>query len=78
MTSDSASMSLMPLDDEDDEEELERAVMYAINPSISEESSESYDNDTHIASWIEGSLINSSIYSNKEDEAVEDSSSDAS
>lgn len=76
MTSDSASIGLMPHDNVDDEEEeLERNTMYAMDGNISEESSESYDNDTHIASWIEGSLIGSSIF-NKDDDEVNNNDDD--
>jgi hypothetical protein len=57
-------------EDEDTENRL-----YPTNSHISDASSESYGNDTHIASWIEGSLIGSSIF-NKEDE--EDNKSDSS
>lgn len=41
--------------------EEESIGLYPTNSDISEESSESY-NDNHIASWIEGSLINSAIF----------------
>lgn len=60
--------------EEEDENEDRGSSLYPTNSNISDESSESYDNDTHIASWIEGSLIGSSIF-NKEDE--EDLTSDS-
>ncbi|KAL9537855.1 hypothetical protein MBANPS3_011405 [Mucor bainieri] len=45
--------------------------LYPTNSNISEESSESFDhNDNHIASWIEGSLINSSIF--KQEDSSDD------
>lgn len=75
ITSDSASIGLLPHDNVDDEEEMERNTMYNIDGNISEESSESYGNDTHIASWIEGSLIGSSIFNKDEDEVNNDDNS---
>lgn len=50
--------------------------LYPTNSNISEESSESFDhNDNHIASWIEGSLINSSIFK-QEDSSDDDDEND--
>ncbi|CAO0793171.1 unnamed protein product [Mucor circinelloides] len=50
--------------------------LYPTNSNISEESSESFDhNDNHIASWIEGSLINSSIFK-QEDSSNDDDNDD--
>jgi hypothetical protein len=76
------------LDNDDDDEipdsaslgihdgiEIERNDLFPINSNISEESSESYDNDTHIASWIEGSLIGSSVFNKEDDDDNEDNSS---
>lgn len=83
VTSDSASLGIRAGDDgeeeedEDDDLEIARASLYPIDSNISEESSESYDNDTHIASWIEGSLIGSSIYNNKEVEEQEEEGNNA-
>ncbi|KAI8639534.1 hypothetical protein BD408DRAFT_263623 [Parasitella parasitica] len=50
--------------------------LYPTNSNISEQSSESYGrNDSHIASWIEGSLINSSIF-NQQDSSDDDDADD--
>lgn len=64
--------------DNDDDDDIERSTMYNMNSNISEESSESYDNDTHIASWIEGSLIGSSIFNKDDDEVNDGNSTDSS
>jgi hypothetical protein len=85
VNSDSASLRLLTTkvvgqnDDDENEDEDGENRLYKTNSNISDESSESYDNDTHIASWIEGSLIGSSLF-NKEDEEdnKEDLSSDSS
>jgi hypothetical protein len=76
VTSDSAPLGIRAGDEEDDVE-IARSSLYPINSNISEESSESYDNDTHIASWIERSLIGSSIFNNKEEENNEEEDGDA-
>lgn len=67
ISSDLAPLELIPDDNDEDDEEM-RDGLYPINGNISEESSESYDNNTHIASWIEGSLIGSSIFNKEEEE----------
>lgn len=64
--------------DNDDDDDIERNTIYNMNSNISEESSESYDNDTHIASWIEGSLIGSSIFNKDDDEVNDGNSTDSS
>lgn len=74
MTSDSGSLRLTTVTIEDDEDEIIDGL-YPILSHTSEESSESYDNNTHIASWIEGSLMGSSIF-NKEDDDDEDDDED--
>lgn len=67
ITSDSVPLGLIADDNDEDDEEI-RNGLYPIDSNISEESSESYDNNTHIASWIEGSLIGSSIFNKEEEE----------
>ncbi|KAG1134784.1 hypothetical protein G6F42_000205 [Rhizopus arrhizus] len=56
------------------EEEKEENRKYLYSVTRSEDSSEEYDNDIHIASWIEGSLIASSIF--KQDDMTSSSSED--
>lgn len=76
LASDCASLRLNTVsnvDDDDDDEIIDG--LYPINSHTSEESSESYDNNTHIASWIEGSLIGSSIFTKEEDEEDDDNDS---
>lgn len=67
ISSELAPLGSIPDDNDEDDEEI-RNELYPINGNISEESSESYDNNTHIASWIEGSLIGSSIFNKEEEE----------
>ncbi|KAI8992431.1 hypothetical protein BDB01DRAFT_778431 [Pilobolus umbonatus] len=66
VTSDSASLTgeLLPL--------------YPKHSIISEESSEGYDDDTRISSWIERSIIGSSIFTKEDDEGLDESSSESS
>ncbi|KAI9273425.1 hypothetical protein EDC94DRAFT_690370 [Helicostylum pulchrum] len=74
LTSDSGSLRPATVTIGDDEDEIIDGL-YPINSHTSAESSESYDNNTHIASWIEGSLIGSSIF-NKEDDDDDDDDDD--
>lgn len=75
MTSDSASLRLATLTIGDDEDEIIDGL-YPIHSHTSEESSESYDNNTHIASWIEGSLMGSSIFNKEDDDDEEEGDED--
>ncbi|CEP11202.1 hypothetical protein [Parasitella parasitica] len=51
--------------------------LYPTNSNVSEESSESYGrNDSHIASWIEGSLMNSSMFK-RQDSSDDDTNNDS-
>ncbi|CEG72816.1 hypothetical protein RMATCC62417_08304 [Rhizopus microsporus] len=59
-----------------DEEEERASSKYLFSAARSEESSEIYDNDIHIASWIEGSLIASSIFKEPEDSSEEEDQQD--
>lgn len=64
------------LKEENKEEKVKESIaLYPTNSDISEESSESY-NDTHITSWIEGSLINSSIFKQQDSSDDNDTSED--
>lgn len=55
----------------EEEEEEGTSGKYIYTIPRSEGSSDEYDNDIHIASWIEGSLIASSIFKQEEDMSSE-------
>ncbi|KAI8366500.1 hypothetical protein EDC96DRAFT_508328 [Choanephora cucurbitarum] len=59
------------------EEEEDEERLYS-KRHLSEEPSEGYNNDTHIASWIEGSLMNTSMFSSNKDHDTESLSSNSS
>ncbi|KAI8390235.1 hypothetical protein BD560DRAFT_380342 [Blakeslea trispora] len=62
----------------EDEEEDEDEELYSSKRHLSEDTSEGYNNDTHIASWIEGSLMNTSMFSSNKEHDTASLSSDSS